>query len=145
MKPGLKKGQTAEIEFTVTPSMFAQFEGKVVHELLSTSTLVHQMEWAARKIILPYLEDHEEGMGARADLHHIMLTPEGVTVHVRAEVTDIRDNKVECDVEASNFRGKVAKGTIVQAIVDRAWLDKKMKEMELVDGIIREQQQVKKT
>ncbi|HEY9792368.1 MAG TPA: hypothetical protein V6D22_18345 [Candidatus Obscuribacterales bacterium] len=138
MKPGLKKGQTAELDFVVTQAMFAQFDGKVVHELLSTSALLHQMEFAARKTILPYLENHEEGMGAHTDVHHMMLTPEGVCVHVKAEVTEIRDNKVECEVEASNFRGKVAKGTIVQAIVDRAWLDKKMKEMELVEGIIRE-------
>jgi fluoroacetyl-CoA thioesterase len=135
MKPGIKPGQTAEIEFLVTPEMFAQFQGTLVHELLSTSALVYQMEWAARQIILPYLEAHEEGMGSRVDVHHSMMTPGGVKVKVRATVTEIRDNKIECEVEATNARGKVAKGVVVQAIVEKSWVSNKIREIEVVDGI----------
>lgn len=138
MKPGLKVGQTSEIEFEVTPKMVAQFKGKVVHELLSTSYLVQELEWAARQTILPYLEAHEEGMGSHVDVHHIMLAPVGITVKVKATVTEIRDNKIECEVEASNFRGKVAKGTVLQAVVDKSWVEKKIAEMEVVEGIVRE-------
>jgi fluoroacetyl-CoA thioesterase len=144
MKSGLKKGQTAEIEFVVTADMFARFPTGVVHELLSTSALMQQMEWAARQIILPYLEPHEEGMGARVEVHHSMLTPEGITVTVKATVVEVHNNKIECEVEASHFRGKVAKGTVVQAIVEKSWIDKKIREMEVVEGIIREQEQANK-
>ena len=143
MKHGLQPGQTAEIEFTVTPQMFARFDGVTVHELLSTSELAHQMEWAARKTILNYLEPHEEGMGAHVDLHHLMMTRAGTKVKVKATIADIRDNKVECDVEATSHRGKVAKGTILQVIVDKTWLTKKIQEMEVVEGIIREEQAIK--
>lgn len=136
MKPGLKIGQTASAEFVVTPEMFAQFGGQVVHELLSTSSLVHEMEWAARQTILPYLEAHEEGIGARVDVQHLMLTPAGVTVNISACVSGIRDNKVECEVEASHFRGKIARGTVVQVIVEKSWLQRKKHEMEVVEGII---------
>lgn len=138
MKNGLKPGQTGEIEFMVTEDMFARFQGETVHPLLSTSALVHQMEWAARQTIIPFLEPHEEGMGSRVDVHHIMMTPVGITVKVKAVVTEVRDNKVECDVEASNFRGKVARGSVVQTIVEKSWVLKKMREMEIVEGIIRE-------
>lgn len=132
MKPGLEIGQAAEYEVVVAPDMVASFEGKVVHELYSTSALVHHMEYAARKTILPYLEEHEEGMGYHVDVHHTMFTPVGVKVLIRAVVTAIRDTKIECEVEASNWRGKVAKGTIVQSIVQKSWLQTKIREMQVV-------------
>jgi fluoroacetyl-CoA thioesterase len=141
VKAGLQIGQTAEMEFTVTPEMRAQFGGETVHDLLSTSTLVHYMEWAARRIILPYIEEHEEGMGSHVDISHLMMTPVGMKIQLKATVTAIRENKVECDVEASNFRGKVAKATITQAIVQKQWLENKIREMALINSIVREQEQ----
>jgi fluoroacetyl-CoA thioesterase len=139
MKAGLQVGQSAEIEITVTPDMVAAFEGQTVHTLYSTASLVQHMELAARKTILPYLESHEEGMGFHVDVHHTLFTPVGMKVKVKATVSAIRDTKIECDVEASNWRGKVAKGTVVQSIIQKSWLEKKIREMEVVDGIVREQ------
>lgn len=138
MKPGLHVGQTAELEITVTPEMVASFEGKVVHELYSTAALIHHMEWAARRTIVPYLEAHEEGMGYHVDVHHTMFTRVGMNVRIRARVSAIRDSKVECEVEAFNWRGKVAKGIVVQSIIQKSWLKNKMHEMGVVEGIVRE-------
>ncbi len=132
MKPGLKIGETAEVEITVTPDVVATFEGETVHRLYATSSLVHQMEWAARRTILPYLEQHEEGMGYYVEVSHLAMTVPGMKVRVKATVTDIRDNKVLCDVEAFNPRGKIARGTVTQAIVEKSWLDKKIKELTLI-------------
>ncbi len=143
MKTGLQVGQSAQIEVNVTPDMVAAFEGTVVHELYSTSALIHHMELAARKTILPYLENHEEGMGCHVDVHHTMFTPEGMKVRITATVSAIKDTKVECEVEAFNGRGKIAKGIIVQSIVQKSWLEKKIREMEVVDGIVREQHPVR--
>ena len=141
MKPGLKIGEFADIEISVTEEMAARFPDEFVHDLYSTSSLVHHMEWAARKTIIPYLLPNEEGMGFHIDVHHLMLTPIGMRVQIRATVTDIRENKVECQVEAHNWRGKLAKGVIVQSIVEKEWLANKIREMEVVDGIVREQEQ----
>jgi predicted thioesterase len=135
MKPGLQEGQVAESQFTVTPQMFALFQGQTVHELLSTSALVHQLEWAARKTILPYLEPHEEGIGARVEVHHLTMTPAGAEVTVRARVSNVHGNKVECEVEAFNLRSKIARGKVVQAIVDRAWLARKQAELQLAEDL----------
>ena len=139
MKPGLSVGQIAELEIMVTPDMVAAFEGQTVHPLYSTSSLVHHMELAARKTILPYFEDHEEGMGLHVDVHHTMFTPVGMKVKIRAIVSAIRDTKIECEVEAFNWRGKIAKGTVVQSVIQKSWLEQKIREMEVVDGIVREQ------
>ena len=141
MKSGLALGQTAEIEIMVTPNMVAQFEGQTVHDLYSTSWLVHHMEWVSRKTILPYLESHEEGMGSHVEVAHLMLTPVGMRVKLRATVAEIRDNKVVCEVEAWNVRGKVGRGTITQAIVEKSWLMNKVKEMSLIEHIAKEAEQ----
>lgn len=138
VKPGLTIGQSAEMEILVTPEMRAQFSGETVHQLLSTSALVHHLEWVARQILLPYLEPHEEGMGSHVDIAHMVLTPVGMKIQLKATVTDIRDNRVECEVEASNWRGKIAKATVVQAIVQRTWLENKIREMTMIEGIVRE-------
>jgi fluoroacetyl-CoA thioesterase len=139
MKPGLQVGQTAEIEIVVTPDMVAAFEGQTVHNLYSTASLVMHMELAARKTILPYLEPQEEGMGYRVEVDHMVFTPVGMKVKLRAVISAIRDNKIECEVEATNWKGKVAKGTVVQSIIQKSWLEKKVREMEVVEGIVREQ------
>lgn len=139
MKPGLTVGQTAEVEITVTEDMHAAFAGQTVHELYSTSALVHDMEWAARKLIVPYLDDDEEAMGSHVEVSHLMLTLVGMKVRIRATISDIRDRKIVAEVEAFNMRGKIAKGTVTQALIDKSWLDKKMKEMSIVHQLAAQQ------
>ncbi len=103
-----------------------------MHDLYSTYTLVHHMEWAARKTILPYLENNEHGIGYHVEVSHLALTLPGMKVRIKATVSDYHDNKVTCDVEAYNSRGKIARGAMTQAIVDKAWLERKMKELSLI-------------
>jgi fluoroacetyl-CoA thioesterase len=141
VKPGIEVGQSAEMEMMVTPEMRAQFGGETIHNLLSTSALVYHLEWVARKTIEDYLEDNEEGMGSRVDVSHLMMTPIDMKIRLKATITDIRDNKVECEVEASNIRGKVAKATVVQAIVQKPWLENKVRELALINSIAREAEQ----
>lgn len=138
MKSGLEIDHTAEVEIDVTRDMHAAFEGQTVHELYSTSALVHHMEWVSRKIILPYLEDHEEGMGYHVEVSHLGPTLPGMKVKLRATVSDIRENKVICEVEAFNPRSKIARGTITQVIVEKSWLDHKIKELALVHQLSQE-------
>ena len=135
MKPGLEKGQQSQTEVLVSDSMTAGFFGETVHELYSTSHLVNHMEYAARQLILPYLEEDEEGMGVHVEVSHLSFTLPGMKVKFVATVTDIRDNKIVAEVEATNLRTKIARGTITQAIVKKEWLEKKMKELKVLQNI----------
>lgn len=138
MKPGLAIGQTQTIEIEVTPNMVAYFEGKLVHNLYSTSVLAHHMELAARRLLVPFLESHEESMGCNFEISHLAMTLPGMTVEIEATVVEIRDNKVVANIEASNIRGKIARGAITQAIVDRGWLENRMKEISVINNIATE-------
>jgi fluoroacetyl-CoA thioesterase len=119
-------GQTAKVETTVTSDMFAQFEGKVVHPAYSTVSMVYHMEWAARQIILPYLEDHEEGIGGAVYVKHIAPSPEGSKVSVTATLTELIDNVVVTKVEAFNEKGIIGKGEVKQVILPKEAIAKKL-------------------
>jgi len=135
MKPGLQTGQTAEIEVEISNTMLANFDGRPVHNLYSTSALVNHMEWVARKVILPYLEEHEEVMNSYVEVSHLTLSLPGMKVRVKAVVSRIRDKKIVCDIEAFNSRGKIARGSITQSLIEKQWLDRKMKELSIINQL----------
>ena len=93
----MEVGQQATITATVTPEMFAQFEGDIVHPAYSTVSMVYHMEWAARQIILPYLEDHEEGIGGGVSARHLNPTPAGSEISVTATLRAVKGKAVICD------------------------------------------------
>jgi fluoroacetyl-CoA thioesterase len=135
MKPELRTGLTAEIEVTVTEDMLAEFDGEEMQHLYATSALVHHAELAARKLLIPYLEPQEQAMTSNIEVSHLMLTVPGMSVKVKAHLREIREKKIVCDIEATHVRGKVARGTLTQAIVEKAWLDNKVKEMSLINQL----------
>ncbi|QQZ08384.1 thioesterase family protein [Heyndrickxia vini] len=119
MKEGMEIGQTATMEFEVTPNMFAGFEGKVVHEAYSTVSMVYHMEWVSRKIILPYLEDHEEGMGGAVSIKHIAPTTSNTKVRIKATLIDLKNNIVITRTEAWNDQGLIGHGEVKQVILPK--------------------------
>ena len=135
MKPGLKTGQIAEIEVEISNAMLANFDGRPVHNLYSTSALVNHMEWVARKVILPFLEEHEEVMNSHVEVSHLTLSLPGMKVRVKASISEIRDKKIVCDIEAFNSRGKIARGSITQSLIEKQWLDRKMKELSIINQL----------
>lgn len=128
MKPGMELGQTATITAEVTEDMYAQFEGRVVHEAYSTVSMVYHMEWAARQIILPYIEDHEEGIGASVSVKHVAPTALGTNVKVTATVTELKKNLVITEVEARNDKQIIGVGKVTQAILPKEDIEKKLAE-----------------
>ena len=68
----------ASLEITVTPEMRAAFEGEVVHDVYGTAAMVQHMELAARRVLLPAREAHEEGIGYRVEVTHLAPAPVGI-------------------------------------------------------------------
>ncbi|MFC7370088.1 thioesterase family protein [Fictibacillus iocasae] len=131
MKPGMQVGQTATITATVTPDMFAQFEGTLVHPAYSTVSMVYHMEWAARQIILPYLEHFEEGIGGGIKAKHLAPTPEGMTLEITATLTQLKGKAVICDVIVKNNKAIVGEGEVTQYILPRSVITEKLQEMKI--------------
>jgi fluoroacetyl-CoA thioesterase len=121
MKPGFAPGVTGEARFVVDESMLAAFEGQVVHRVLGTAPLVGWLELAGRRVILPWLEEHEEGVGHAISIVHRAPAPSGTNVTARAVLTEYAGNRVICRVEAHTDDGRlIADGAFTQVILPKA-------------------------
>lgn len=119
MKAGLNIGNQAEASVLVTAEMRPQFDGQIVHDVYSTAAMVHLMEHAARKILLPHLEEHEEGMGVSVQVTHLAPTPVGMNVRAVATVTELTKRKIVTSVDVWNDRAKIGEGIVVQAVLPK--------------------------
>ena len=128
MKPGMEVGREEKIEISVTEAMFAAFEGKVVHRVYSTVAMTYHMEWVSRKIILPFLESHEEGMGASVQLKHFAPSPLGSKVRLTATLDEIRGNVIVTRVTVYNQLGLIGEGEVTQVILPKSTIAERFKQ-----------------
>lgn len=126
MKAGMEIGRKETIEIEVTEDMFASFEGTVVHPVYSTVAMVYHMEWVSRKIILPFLEEHEEGMGGAVKLKHIDASPLHSKVTLTATLMEYKNQQVLTKVEAYNEKGLIGKGEVKQVILPKEEINQKL-------------------
>ncbi|GMA60937.1 thioesterase [Alicyclobacillus fastidiosus] len=129
MRPGLRVGHQETVEITVTNEMFPEFAGQVVHETMSTVSMVYYMEWVGRLVILPFLEDGEEGIGGGIAVHHLAPAPSGKRVRFTAVVVEVSDHKVVCDVWGEHDRARVGEGQLVQYILEKRRIDERIHSM----------------
>lgn len=131
MKPSLKIGNSAEVIITVTEDMCPAFDDVVVHRVYSTWSMAHHMELAARKVLAPHLEDHEEGIGAHLSIDHLAPTPVGDQVRVVAEAIELSPTTLVCKVNAYHVRKDgerpIGKGRQVQRILPKKKLESLIK------------------
>jgi len=116
LKKGLKVGNSVEFEVTVDESMFPAFDGNVVHPVMSTVTMIYYMEKAGRYIILPYLNEEEEGAGFAVSIKHINPAVLGQQVRFRAICTEVTEREVICKVTAETDLHLIGEGTFTQKI-----------------------------
>ncbi|MEW9033370.1 MAG: thioesterase [Planifilum fimeticola] len=129
MKPGLRPGHRETMSITVTEDMIAAFGGEMVHPVLSTVTMVYYMEWVGRKVILPFLEEGEEGVGGSITVEHRSPAPIGKQVTFVAEATEVKPNKVVCRVVAEHDKAIVGEGTFTQVILPVEKIHRRIEQM----------------
>jgi predicted thioesterase len=122
MRPSLKVGNMAEVTITVTEAMCPAFDGVVVHRVYSTWSMAHHMELAARLVLAPHLEDHEEGIGSHLSIDHVSPAPLGHRVRVIATATELHGSTLVCEVIAYDGERVVGRGKQVQRILPKATL-----------------------
>ena len=120
-------GSRAAVEIVVDESMCPAFDDVVVHRVYSTWSMAHHMELAARKVLVPHLEPHEEGIGSHLSIDHVGPTPVGHRVRVEAEAIEVDATTLVCAVVAYHVRSDgdrvVGRGRQVQRILPRSTLE----------------------
>jgi predicted thioesterase len=125
MKSGFVPGVSGSVTFVVDDTMLAAFEGQVVHRVLGTATLVHYLEFAGRRVILPYLEEHEEGVGHAISVVHRAPAHPGTLVTATATLTAYNGNRVVTAVEARGGDGTlIADGEFTQVILPKTVIER---------------------
>ena len=116
----LPEDASGAVTFVVDETMLAGFGGAVIHPVIGTATLVYYLEWAGRRVIEPYLDDDEEGVGHAISVVHRAPAPVGASLTARAALTRHEGNRVVCRVEARAADGTLlADGEFTQVILPR--------------------------
>ncbi|MFD1334534.1 thioesterase family protein [Oceanobacillus iheyensis] len=126
MKEGLNVGYQSILEIEVTEDMFAQFGDEVVHPAYSTASMVYHMEWVSRDLLLPFLKEQEESVGAAVKLKHIAPSALGTKVKLEAVVTSITEKQVVTKVIARNESVIIGEGEVKQSILPKNTMKSKL-------------------
>jgi fluoroacetyl-CoA thioesterase len=127
VKPGLQPGSSEAVEFEVAPEMCPHFDGVLVHPVCATWTLVQYMEVAGRRLLAPYLDQDEEGVGAHISVDHRAPAPIGSRVVVTAQVDSVGRRRLTCRVDAHGNGRRIASGRFVQVVVAKSRLERIMR------------------
>lgn len=119
----------ASFEVTVSEAMTVDFEqpepglGRL-HPVYATYWLVRHAELVSRKIILPFLEPGEEGIGHEVRMRHLASAVPGMRVRLSARLERRTGNRVVAGVRAVNELGDlVGEGSTTQVVLPRAKLE----------------------
>lgn len=129
VKDGLRVGVEACVKDLITEDMQPSFAGGIVHPVYGTAAMVYHMEWAARSVILPYLEDAEEGISTGVEVRHLHPAPVGAVVEARALCTSFVHCTVTCQVQVWHSEQLLGEGQVEQRIVLRKTLHQRFPDL----------------
>lgn len=118
-------GASATLEVVVTDEMTVDFaELGRVHPVYATYTMAKHFEEAGRKVLLPHLEDGEEGLGSSVSVEHLAPSWVGERLRVVARCAEVHGNRLVCECTATDEDGReIGRGTTGQVVLPRAVLD----------------------
>jgi len=132
----IPEGYESRLAVVVTEAMTVDFEelGRV-HPVYATYWLCKHMEEAGRKVILPFLEDGEEGIGSAVSARHLAPAVVGQRVEVVAEHVVTERNRVRVRCRATNEAGDlIGEGETEQTILPRERIEELIRAGTRADG-----------
>ncbi len=117
MRDGLILGARARVDAVVAEDMVATLGGRAVHPVLATARMIEWMEWAGRRLILPYLEPGEDAVGYAIEVVHLRPTRVGEKFWAIAEWEGRDQDRLYARVTAYNVRHRIGEGRFTQVLV----------------------------
>ncbi|WP_291426918.1 thioesterase family protein [Deinococcus sp.] len=124
MRP-IPEGFTQTLLAQVTDEMTVNFgELGQVHPVYATYWMAKHFEEAGRKIILPYLERGEGGIGSEVEVRHTASALPGMTVTITATFERQEGRRIYAAMRATNELGdEIGAGRTTQVILPQARID----------------------
>lgn len=118
-------GFTQTLTVTVTDDMTVEFgELGRVHPVYATYWMARHFEEAGRKIILPFLEGEEGGIGSEVQVAHTASALPGMTVTITATFDRQEGRRIYTALRAVNELGdEIGTGTTTQVVLAQARID----------------------
>jgi predicted thioesterase len=110
--PGITRTRT----YVTTPEMRAS---QLTGDVFSTPAMIGLMERTCVELTEPYLDPNEQTVGIHVDVRHMAPTKIGQKVTVRAELLEVKENKLRYSVSATNDEGvKIGEGLHRRAVIN---------------------------
>ena len=129
MRP-IPDGYETRHQIVVTDAMTVDFEDRedprlgTLHTVYATYWLAKHMELVSRKIILPFLEEGEAGIGFEVAVKHLASALPGMRVTLTARFERMERNRVFATCQAVSELGDVlGTGSTVQVILSEERLE----------------------
>jgi predicted thioesterase len=113
-------GARGQQKILVTTEVATDFLGHEGARVLSTPHMIGYLERTCRDAILPMLDPGYDTVGTQVNVWHLAAAPIGAVVTFSAEVTAVKDRRVEFRVEARDETEKIGEGTHERAIINVA-------------------------
>ncbi len=112
-------GRTREEIRKVSQDDTAKAMGSGDIDVYATPAMVAFMEYTAKELIKPALEEQETTVGVRIDVRHLKPTPVSKEVRAKATITQVEGRKITLKVDV--FQGDVLVGTCLHErfVVDK--------------------------
>jgi len=115
LSPGLKHEQAVTVTEAMTP---AHLRGDAIR-VLATPEMVRLVEQTAIQCVQPHLEAGRTTVGTVISLRHLAATPEGMTVTISVELTEVDRRRLGFKFEVRDEVEKVGEGTHERFVIDR--------------------------
>ena len=113
-------GMTREDNFEITLENSAIHLGSGSLRVLATPWMIAFMERVSHRLLTCCLQDGYSSVGTHVDVRHLAPTPVGATIHVRAEVLSLDENRVFFSVEAWDNLEKIGEGKHERVVIDES-------------------------
>jgi fluoroacetyl-CoA thioesterase len=114
-----KKPEIATHTYSIKDSDIAAFNGETVHPVFSTYALAREAEWAGRLVLLPLLNENEEGIGTQISLTHLGPAFPGEEILFEAIPLSLENGELMVSIKATVNGRPVAQGTTGQKILPK--------------------------
>ncbi|HET9014630.1 MAG TPA: thioesterase family protein [Thermomicrobiaceae bacterium] len=129
MRP-IPVGQTATFELVVTPEMTVDFEELgPLHPVYATYWMAKHLELVGRKVLLPYLDPVDEGIGYGVTVRHLAPAAPGMTLRVTGEHVRTEGNRIHVRCRVEDATGElIGEGETVQVVLPRSRLEARLRD-----------------